>query len=166
MTKARLMRWIILSKEFDMKIRDKKGAENLAARFICTDLKISSSTNSRTKKSLKHFSQTLGSVTLQMSKYPMVWQDFANSQCGEMRYQGGMTSQKNKFFKVFNTFISGGLLAETIGANSNSKSSIQDSIGPPSNGCPMTLSARPFPSSEESLDTSKSEFEDEKAMSA
>ncbi|GKE13726.1 hypothetical protein Tco_1421303 [Tanacetum coccineum] len=35
--KARLMRWILLHQEFDIEIRDKKGAENLGDLSICAD---------------------------------------------------------------------------------------------------------------------------------
>ncbi|GJT70429.1 reverse transcriptase domain-containing protein [Tanacetum coccineum] len=49
--KPRLMRWILLLQEFDVVIRDKKGAENLAADHLSRLWRPSSRLNSRTRKS-------------------------------------------------------------------------------------------------------------------
>ncbi|GJW18911.1 reverse transcriptase domain-containing protein [Tanacetum coccineum] len=55
--KPRLMRWILLLQEFDVIIRDKKGAENLAADHL-SRLE-NPHQDSRTRKSRKHFPSKL-----------------------------------------------------------------------------------------------------------
>ncbi|GJT05991.1 reverse transcriptase domain-containing protein [Tanacetum coccineum] len=60
--KARLMRWILLLQEFDIEIRDKKGAVLSPSDHLSRTLKIRIKTNSsKQRKSMKHFlSKLLG----------------------------------------------------------------------------------------------------------
>ncbi|GJY19600.1 hypothetical protein Tco_0391091 [Tanacetum coccineum] len=68
--KARLLRWVLLLQEFDFKVIDTKGAENLAADHL-----------SRLEIQTPWFA------------------DFANYHAGGFIVKGMSTQQKNKFFK-------------------------------------------------------------------
>ncbi|GJS23711.1 reverse transcriptase domain-containing protein [Tanacetum coccineum] len=108
--KARLMRWILLLQEFDIEIRDKKGAENLAADHL-SRLENPHQDKLENKEINEAFPlETLGSIALQDQSTPW-FADFANYHAGKF-----------------------------ICADQPEKSSIQDSIGPPSTRMPMTLS--------------------------
>ncbi|GJR41000.1 reverse transcriptase domain-containing protein [Tanacetum coccineum] len=83
--KPRLMRWILLLQEFDVVIRDKKGAENLAADHL-SRLENPHQDNSRTRKSQETFPlETFGSVALRVDSTH--GSSFAISHAGEVRYQ-------------------------------------------------------------------------------
>ncbi|GJW64288.1 reverse transcriptase domain-containing protein [Tanacetum coccineum] len=96
--KARLMRWILLLQEFDVEIRDKKGAENLAADHL-SRLENPHQDEFENKEITKTFPlETLGSVALRDDNTPW-FADFANYHAGNFIVKGMSTQQKNKFFK-------------------------------------------------------------------
>ncbi|GJU42762.1 reverse transcriptase domain-containing protein [Tanacetum coccineum] len=131
--KARLMRWILLLQEFDIEIRDKKGAENLAADHL-SRLENPHQDKLENKEINEAFPlETLGSIALQDQSTPW-FADFANYHAGKFVIKGMTSQQKNKFFKdVKHYFWDDPFLVQK-------KSVIQDSIGPPSTRMPMTLS--------------------------
>ncbi|GKD15220.1 reverse transcriptase domain-containing protein [Tanacetum coccineum] len=96
--KARLMRWILLLQEFDIEIRDKKGAENLAADHL-SRLENPHQDKFENKEINEAFPlETLGSVALKDDSTPW-FADFANYHAGKFVIKGMTSQQKNKFFK-------------------------------------------------------------------
>ncbi|GJY00589.1 reverse transcriptase domain-containing protein [Tanacetum coccineum] len=103
--KARLMRWILLLQEFDIEIRDKKGAENLAADHL-SRLENPHQDKFENKEINEAFPlETLGSIALKDDSTPwFAFADFANylrgiPYAGNFVVKGMSTQQKNKFFK-------------------------------------------------------------------
>ncbi|GJR15327.1 reverse transcriptase domain-containing protein [Tanacetum coccineum] len=96
--KPRLMRWILLLQEFDVVIRDKKGAENLAADHL-SRLENPHQDKLENKEITETFPlETLGSVALRADSTPW-FADFANYHAGNFIVKGMSSQQKNKFFK-------------------------------------------------------------------
>ncbi|GJY51340.1 reverse transcriptase domain-containing protein [Tanacetum coccineum] len=96
--KPRLMRWILLLQEFDVEIRDKKGAENLAADHL-SRLENPHQDKLENKEITETFPlETLGSVALRVDSTPW-FADFANYHAGKFVVKGMSSQQKNKFFK-------------------------------------------------------------------
>ncbi|GJV65355.1 reverse transcriptase domain-containing protein [Tanacetum coccineum] len=96
--KARLMRWILFDQEFDIEIRDKKGAENLAADHL-SRLENPHQDKLENKEINEAFPlETLGSIAHQDQSTPW-FADFANYHAGKFVIKGMTSQQKNKFFK-------------------------------------------------------------------
>ncbi|GJX17324.1 reverse transcriptase domain-containing protein [Tanacetum coccineum] len=85
--KPRLMRWILLLQEFDVIIRDKKGAENLATDHL-SRLENPHQDKLENKEITETFPlKTLGSVALRVDSTPW-FADFANYHAGKLLVQG------------------------------------------------------------------------------
>ncbi|GJZ84052.1 reverse transcriptase domain-containing protein [Tanacetum coccineum] len=83
--KARLMRWILLLQEFDIEIRDKKGAENLAADHL-SRLENPHQDKFENKEINEAFPlETLGSIALKDDNTPW-FADFANYHAGKFDF--------------------------------------------------------------------------------
>jgi hypothetical protein len=96
--KPRLMRWVLLLQEFNVEIRDKKGAENLAADHL-SRLENPHQSVLENKEINDAFPlETLGSVTKIDQSTPW-FADFANYHAGNFIKQGMSSQQKKKFFK-------------------------------------------------------------------
>ncbi|GJU09823.1 reverse transcriptase domain-containing protein [Tanacetum coccineum] len=88
----------ILLQEFDVEIRDKKGAENLAADHL-SRLENPHQNEFENKEITETFPlETLGSVALRDDNTPW-FADFANYHAGNFIVKGMSSQQKNKFFK-------------------------------------------------------------------
>nr|GEZ77765.1 reverse transcriptase domain-containing protein [Tanacetum cinerariifolium] len=97
--KARLLRWVVLIQEFDFKVLDIKGAENLAADHL-----------SRLENPYENVLdpnginetfplETLSMVTFRGDSNAPWFADFANYHAGNFIVKGMTSQQKNKFFK-------------------------------------------------------------------
>ncbi|GJR42613.1 reverse transcriptase domain-containing protein [Tanacetum coccineum] len=103
--KARLMRWILLLQEFDIDVRDKKGAENLAADHL-SRLENPHQDKFENKEINEAFPlETLGSIALKDDSTPW-FADFANYHAGKFVIKG-MTSQQKINSSRMSSIISG-----------------------------------------------------------
>ncbi|GJS81502.1 reverse transcriptase domain-containing protein [Tanacetum coccineum] len=90
--KPRLLRWILLLQEFDVVIRDKKGAENLAADHL-SRLENPHQSELEKKEITETFPlETLGMVTFRGDDNALWFADFANYHAGNFMIIG-MSSQ-------------------------------------------------------------------------
>ncbi|GJS01762.1 reverse transcriptase domain-containing protein [Tanacetum coccineum] len=97
--KPRLLRWILLLQEFDVVIRDKKGAENLAADHL-SRLENPHQSEIEKKEITETFPlETLGMVTFRGDDNAPWFADFANYHAGNFVIKGMSSQQKRKFFK-------------------------------------------------------------------
>ncbi|GJU92530.1 reverse transcriptase domain-containing protein [Tanacetum coccineum] len=97
--KPRLLRWILLLQEFDVFIRDKKGAENLAADHL-SRLENPYQSELEKKEITETFPlETLGMVTFRGDDSTPWFADFANYHAGNFVVKGMSSQQKKKFFK-------------------------------------------------------------------
>ncbi|GJZ36573.1 reverse transcriptase domain-containing protein [Tanacetum coccineum] len=97
--KPRLLRWILLLQEFDVIIRDKKGAENLAADHL-SRLENPHQSDPEKKEIPKTFPlETLGMVTFRGDSNTPWFADIANYHAGNFIVKGMSSQQKKKFFK-------------------------------------------------------------------
>ncbi|GJU14446.1 reverse transcriptase domain-containing protein [Tanacetum coccineum] len=94
-----VLRWILLLQEFDVEIRDKKGAENLAADHL-SRLENPHQSELEKKEITETFPlETLGMVTFRGDDNAPWFADFANYHAGNFVIKGMSSQQKRKFFK-------------------------------------------------------------------
>ncbi|GJS95068.1 reverse transcriptase domain-containing protein [Tanacetum coccineum] len=97
--KPRLLRWILLLQEFDVVIRDKKGAENLAADHL-SRLENPHQSELEKKEITETFPlETLRMVTFRGDDNALWFANFANYHAGNFVIKGMSSQQKRKFFK-------------------------------------------------------------------
>ncbi|GKC59630.1 reverse transcriptase domain-containing protein [Tanacetum coccineum] len=97
--KPRLLWWILLLQEFDVIIRDKKGAENLAADHL-SRLENPHQDVLENKEITETFPlETLGMVTFRGDSSTPWFADIANYHAGNFIVKGMSSQQKKKFFK-------------------------------------------------------------------
>nr|GEZ46103.1 reverse transcriptase domain-containing protein [Tanacetum cinerariifolium] len=97
--KARLLWWVLLLQEFDFKVLDTKGAENLAADHL-SRLENPYGNVLDPKKINETFPlETLSMVTFRDDSSAPWFANFANYHAGNFIVKGMTSQQKNKFFK-------------------------------------------------------------------
>ncbi|GJT30523.1 reverse transcriptase domain-containing protein [Tanacetum coccineum] len=97
--KPRLLCWILLLQEFDVIIRDRKGAENLAADHL-SRLENPHQSDPEKKEIIETFPlETLGMVTFRGDSNTLWFADIVNYHAGNFIVKGMSSQQKKKFFK-------------------------------------------------------------------
>ncbi|GJR26511.1 reverse transcriptase domain-containing protein [Tanacetum coccineum] len=97
--KPRLLRWVLLLQEFDIIIRDKKGAENLAADHLSRLENPHQSVLDKKEINETFPLETLSMVSFRGDSSTSWFADFANYHAGNFVVKGMSSQQKNKFFK-------------------------------------------------------------------
>nr|GEV17749.1 reverse transcriptase domain-containing protein [Tanacetum cinerariifolium] len=97
--KPRLLWWILLLKEFDVIIRDKKGEKNLAADHL-SRLENPHHDELEKKEIIKTFPlETLGMIDFRGDSSALWFFDIANYHAGNFIVKGMLSQQNKKFFK-------------------------------------------------------------------
>ncbi|GJX97371.1 reverse transcriptase domain-containing protein [Tanacetum coccineum] len=97
--KPRLLWWILLLQEFDVIIRDKKGAKNLAADYL-SRLENPNQSDLEKKEINETFPlKTLGMISFHGDSSTLWFADIANYHAGNFVVKGMSSQQKKKFFK-------------------------------------------------------------------
>nr|GEX62760.1 reverse transcriptase domain-containing protein [Tanacetum cinerariifolium] len=97
--KSRLFRWVLLLQEFDIIIRDKKGAENLAADHLSRLENPHQSVLDKKEINETFPLETLNMVSFRSDLSTLWFADFANYHAENFVVKGMSSQQKNKFFK-------------------------------------------------------------------
>ncbi|GKF83853.1 reverse transcriptase domain-containing protein, partial [Tanacetum coccineum] len=127
--KPRLMRWILLLQEFDVIIRDKKGAENLAVDHL-SRLENPHQDKLENKEITETFPLgTLGSVALHVDSTPMVCR-FRTLPCREFHCQRNVIPAEKQVFQRCQTLLLGtGGVCTTKKLSTSSKLATMDPPG-------------------------------------
>nr|GEW42810.1 DNA-directed DNA polymerase [Tanacetum cinerariifolium] len=96
--KPRLIRWILLLQEFNVIIRDKKGAKNLTANHLS---RLENPQGDLEKKEINETFplKTLGMISSHSNSSTSWFTDIANYHAGNFVVKGMSSQQKKKFFK-------------------------------------------------------------------
>nr|GFA93975.1 reverse transcriptase domain-containing protein [Tanacetum cinerariifolium] len=96
---TRLLQWVLLLQEFDFKVLDTKGAENLAADHISRLENPYENVLDPKEINQKFPLETLSMVTFRGDSSASWFAGFANYYAGNFIVKGMTSQQKNKFFK-------------------------------------------------------------------
>nr|GEV51439.1 reverse transcriptase domain-containing protein [Tanacetum cinerariifolium] len=97
--KPRLLHWVLLLQEFDITIRDKKGAENLAADHLSRLENPHQSMLDKKEINETFHLETLNMVSFRSESSTLWFANFVNYHAKNIVVKGMSTQQKNKFFK-------------------------------------------------------------------
>nr|GEW59083.1 reverse transcriptase domain-containing protein [Tanacetum cinerariifolium] len=97
--KPRLLRWVLLLQEFDITIRDKKGAENLVVDHLSRLENPHQSVLDKTEINETFPLETLNVVSFLGDSSTPWFTDFANYHARNFVVKGMSSQNKNKFFK-------------------------------------------------------------------
>nr|GEU82765.1 hypothetical protein [Tanacetum cinerariifolium] len=97
--KPRLLRWILMLQEFNIEIRDKKRAENLAANQLSRLENPHQGDLVRLEMNDNFPHESLNMIYLNLDNEPSWFADIANYLVGNVLIKGMSSQQKKKFFK-------------------------------------------------------------------